>query len=79
MVRDRSTFYFSFRDEKVHRYVSGVTDVTEDTDMRQFVLKSDTDLNQSQRASLEWDEMTYWKLRREPFSCPDLLTDLGLP
>ena len=64
VVRDRSTFYFSFRDEKVHRYVSGVTTVTEDTDMRQFVLKSDTDLNQSNKMSLEWHEMTYWKPRR---------------
>ncbi len=64
VVRDRSTFYFSFRDEKVHRYVSGVTTVTEDTDMRQFVLKSDTDVNQSNKLSLEWHEMTYWKPRR---------------
>ena len=64
VIRDRSTFYFSFRDERVHRYVSGVTSVTEDTDMRQFVLKSDTDLNQSNKMSLEWHEMTYWKPRR---------------
>ncbi len=64
VVRDRSTFYFSFRDERVHRYVSGVESVTEDTDMRQFVLKSDTDLNQSNKISLEWHEMTYWKPRR---------------
>ena len=64
VVRDRSTFYFSFRDERVHRYVSGVTTVTEDTDMRQFVLKSDTDVNQSNKVSLEWHEMTYWKPRR---------------
>ncbi len=64
VIRDRSTFYFSFRDERVHRYVSGVQSVTEDTDMRQFVLKSDTDLNQSNKLSLEWHEMTYWKPRR---------------
>ncbi len=64
VVRDRSTFYFSARDQRVHRYVSGVTTVTEDTDMRQFVLKSDTDVNQSSKLSLEWHEMTYWKPRR---------------
>ena len=64
VVRDRSTFYFSARDQRVHRYVSGVTTVTEDTDMRQFVLKSDTDLNQRNKLSLEWHEMTYWKPRR---------------
>lgn len=64
VVRDRSTFYFSARDQRVHRYVSGITSVTEDTDMRQFVLKSDTDLNQSNKLSLEWHEMTYWKPRR---------------
>ncbi len=64
VVRDRSTFYFSFRDERVHRYVSGVQSVTEDTDMRQFVLKSDTDLNASNKVSAEWHEMTYWKPRR---------------
>jgi hypothetical protein len=64
VIRDRSTFYFSFRDERVHRYVSGVESITEDTDMRQFVLKSDTDINQSNKMSLEWHEMTYWKPRR---------------
>jgi len=64
VVRDRSTFYFSARDQRVHRYVSGVTTVTEDTDMQQFVLKSDTDMNQSNKLSLEWHEMTYWKPRR---------------
>ena len=64
VIRDRSTFYFSARDQRVHRYVSGVTEVTEDTDMRQFVLKSDTDLNQRNKLSLEWHEMTYWKPRR---------------
>ena len=64
VIRDRSTFYFSFRDERVHRYVSGVESITEDTDMRQFVVKSDTDLNQSNKMSLEWHEMTYWKPRR---------------
>ncbi len=64
VIRDRSTFYFSFRDERVHRYVSGVESVTEDTDMRQFVIKSDTDINQSNKISAEWHEMTYWKPRR---------------
>ena len=64
VVRDRSTFFFSFRDERVHRYVSGVETVTEDTDMRQFVIKSDTDLTQNNKLSLEWHEMTYWKPRR---------------
>lgn len=64
VVRDRSTFYFSFRDERVHRYVSGVTSVTEDTDMWQFVIKSDTELTQSNKVSLEWHEMSYWKPRR---------------
>ncbi len=64
VIRDRSTFYFSFRDQRVHRYVSGVESVTEDTDMRQFVLKSDTDLNASNKISAEWHEMTYWKPRR---------------
>ena len=52
VIRDKSTLYFSFRDERVHRYVSGVTDVTEDTDMRQFVLKSNTDLNQSNKLAV---------------------------
>lgn len=64
VVRDRSTFYFSFRDERVHRYVSGVTSVTEDTDMWQFVIKSDTEVTQSNKVSLEWHEMSYWKPRR---------------
>lgn len=64
VVRDRSTFYFSFRDERVHRYVSGVTSVTEDTDMWQFVIKSDTELTQNNKVSLEWHEMSYWKPRR---------------
>ena len=64
VVRDKSTFFFSFRDERVHRYVSGVEDITEDTDMWQFVLKSDTDINESNKMSLEWHEMSYWKPRR---------------
>ena len=64
VVRDRSTFFFSFRDERVHRYVSGIDSVTEDTDMRQFVIKSDTDLTDRNKLSLEWHEMTYWKPRR---------------
>ncbi len=64
VVRDRSTFFFSFRDERVHRYVSGVENVTEDTDMWQFVLKSDTDITESNKMSLEWHEMSYWKPRR---------------
>ncbi len=64
VVEDKSTFFFSFRDERVHRYVSGVENITEDTDMWQFVLKNDTDINETNKMSLEWHEMSYWKPRR---------------
>ena len=69
IVRDKSSFYASFRDERVHRFVPGFTDddgnaLTEDTDMWQFLIKNTTQVNDTNRIGLEWHHMSYWKPNR---------------
>ena len=74
IVKDRSNFFFSWRDERVHRFVPGFpagcdpdqpdTCITEDTDMWQFVIKNTTQLNDKNRVGFEWHEMSYWKPTR---------------
>ncbi len=70
VVRDRSTFYFSGRDQRVHRFVPGFTDaagdtdLTEDTDMWQYVIKSQTQLNANNKIGVEWHHMSYLKPNR---------------
>ncbi len=74
IVRDRSTFFFSWRDERVHRFVPGFpagcdpddpsTCKTENTDMWQFVVRNSTQLNERNRVSGEWHHMSYFKPNR---------------
>ncbi|MGH9323442.1 MAG: carboxypeptidase regulatory-like domain-containing protein [Vicinamibacteria bacterium] len=63
IVRDRSTFYFSWRDERVHRFVSGFPEV-ESTDMWQFLIKNNTQINAKNRVGVEWHHMSYYKPNR---------------
>jgi hypothetical protein len=63
IVKDRSTFYFSWRDERVHRFVSGFPEV-ESTDMWQFLIKNNTQINDKNRVGVEWHHMSYYKPNR---------------
>jgi hypothetical protein len=63
IVKDRSTFYFSWRDERVHRFVSGFPEV-ESTDMWQFLIKNNTQINDRNRVGVEWHHMSYYKPNR---------------
>ena len=63
IVRDKSTFYFSWRDERVHRFVSGFPEV-ESTDMWQFLVKNNTQINDRNRVGVEWHHMSYYKPNR---------------
>ncbi len=63
IVQDRSTFYFSWRDERVHRFVSGFPEV-ESTDMWQFLVKNNTQINNKNRVGVEWHHMSYYKPNR---------------
>jgi hypothetical protein len=64
IVKDRSTFYFSWRDERVHRFVSGFPEV-ESTDMWQFLIKNNTQINSKNRVGVEWHHMSYYKPNRD--------------
>jgi hypothetical protein len=71
IVTDKSTFFGSFRDERVHRFVPGFptgcdpnnpdTCITEDTDMWQFLVKNTTQINDKNRIGAEWHHMSYYK------------------
>ncbi len=63
ILKDRSTFYFSWRDERVHRFVSGFPEV-ESTDMWQFLIKNNTNINAKNRVGVEWHHMSYFKPNR---------------
>ncbi len=64
IVKDKSTFYFSWRDERVHRFVSGFPEV-ESTDMWQFLIKNNTQINNKNRVGVEWHHMSYYKPNRD--------------
>jgi hypothetical protein len=64
IIPDRSTFYFSWRDERVHRFVSGFPEV-ESTDMWQFLIKNNTQINSKNRVGVEWHHMSYYKPNRD--------------
>ncbi|HSF16175.1 MAG TPA: TonB-dependent receptor [Vicinamibacteria bacterium] len=64
ILKDRSTFYFSWRDERVHRFVSGFPEV-ESTDMWQFLIKNNTQINDRNRVGVEWHHMSYYKPNRD--------------
>lgn len=63
IARDRSNFYFSWRDERVHRFVPGFPEV-ESTDMWQFLIKNQTQVAPNHRVGIEWHHMSYWKPNR---------------
>jgi hypothetical protein len=63
IVKDRSTFYFSWRDERVHRFVAGFPEV-ESTDMWQFVIRNSTRLNEKHKVAGEVHQMSYYKPNR---------------
>jgi hypothetical protein len=75
IVTDKSTFFGSFRDERVHRFVPGFpagcnpnepdTCITEDTDMWQFLVKNTTQINDKNRVGAEWHHMSYYKPWRD--------------
>jgi hypothetical protein len=64
IVKEKSTFYFSWRDERVHRFVSGFPEV-ESTDMWQFLIKNNTQINDRNRVGVEWHHMSYYKPNRD--------------
>jgi outer membrane receptor protein involved in Fe transport len=74
IVSDKSTFFGSYRNERVHRFVPGFpagcdpdnpsTCVTENTDMWQFLVKNTTQLNAKNRIGAEWHHMSYYKPHR---------------
>jgi len=64
IVKDKSTFYFSWRDERVHRFVSGFPEV-ESTDMWQYLIKNNTQINNKNRVGVEWHHMSYYKPNRD--------------
>ena len=75
IVRDRSTFFGSFRDQRVHRFVPGFPQgcdpnkdrsscITENTDMQQFLIKNSTNITDKHRVGFEWHEMSYLKPNR---------------
>ncbi len=63
IARDRSNFYFSWRDERVHRFVAGFPEV-ESTDMWQFLVKNQTQIASNHRVGVEWHHMSYYKPNR---------------
>ena len=63
IVPDKSSFYFSWRDERVHRLVSGFPEV-ESTDMWQYVIRNSTQLNDRNRIGGEFHHMSYFKPNR---------------
>jgi len=67
ILKDRSTFYFSWRDERVHRFVAGFPEV-EATDMWQFLIKNSTRLNDKNKVGIEWHHMSYYKPNRDASS-----------
>ncbi len=74
IVSDKSTFFGSYRNERVHRFVPGFpagcdpnqpsTCITENTDMWQFLVKNTTQLNAKNRVGGEWHHMAYYKPHR---------------
>jgi len=64
IAKDRSTFYGSYRDERVHRFVAGFPEV-ESTDMWQFLVKNNTRINDKHRVGGELHQMSYYKPNRD--------------